>query len=367
MEKHLCLALLLSLTGCTTPVASGTDAPASDVPGADAPDAPGPDVPGLDAPTPDVPGLDAPSDPDAGRDVIGCGASSTYTDSGPITVLDGMEVTGLRISNPSGPCIVGSHVSGVHIHDNQIGPCGPTADGVGIAIEDGSDVLVDHNCFDDVAGALYVDGSAAPVNDVVFHHNRATGIRGPMPRGQLVQFNTVRGDRHVVRCNESDVDLGAGAIEDHISMYRSSGSAASPILIEHNRIRGGGPSASGGGILAGDGGGSWITIQNNVLVEPGQYGVAIAGGSHMALLNNVVFSDSHPWTNIGLYVWNQDATTCSDIEVRGNRVQFFNAMGESNPAWDAGNCGAVAGWSSNAFPDIGVDASIWDTPMPECE
>ncbi|MFZ3229446.1 MAG: PPC domain-containing protein, partial [Pseudobdellovibrio sp.] len=57
---------------------------------------------------------------------------TSFIRSGPITVTSGQTVTGLQISNPSGPCISGSGVSNVHIYNNKIGPCGPNADGTGI-------------------------------------------------------------------------------------------------------------------------------------------------------------------------------------------------------------------------------------------
>jgi len=37
----------------------------------------------------------------------------------------------------------------------------------------------------------------------------------------------------------------------------------------------------GGGIMLGDGGGSNIVAKNNILVDPGQYGMAVSGGSYM--------------------------------------------------------------------------------------
>ena len=46
-------------------------------------------------------------------------------------------------------------------------------------------------------------------------------------------------------------------------------------------------------------------------------------------------------------MWNQASGTCSGIEVAGNSVRWYNAAGAENPYWDGGNCGAVAGVSTN--------------------
>lgn len=57
-------------------------------------------------------------------------------------------------------------------------------------------------------------------------------------------------------------------IRDAINLYKSNGIAGDPIQVIGNRIRGGGPSTSGGGIMTGDQGGSYILV-SIILVNPG--------------------------------------------------------------------------------------------------
>ncbi len=289
--------------------------------------------------------------------------------SGPIELTTGREVTGLHVTSADGPCLRGSGVTDVWIHDNRIGPCGPDSEGVGVALERASRVHVEHNAFDDVASALYVyeDG-----DDLVFDHNLATRIRGPMPRGQLVQFNNVQGRGNRILCNVSDQTLPGylAGPEDHVNIFASSGTADSPIAIAYNKLRGGGPSDSGGGLLAGDNDSEHVDITDNVLLSPGQYGVAIAGGRHFRVLRNRIYSpDAHDWSNVGLYVWNQtDGTLCEGHEVSGNRVWYVNRTGASNPAWNAGNCDPVAGWDTdNVWGDETLSAAMWDETFAACE
>jgi parallel beta-helix repeat protein len=292
---------------------------------------------------------------------------TTFTPSGPITLTSGMTVTGKAISNPNGPCISGSGVSNVHIFNNKIGPCAAGELGVGILIQSGShDVTVDHNSFSDVATGLYVVTST---NNIVFDHNFSTLIRGPMPRGQMVQFNGVNGSGNRISCNVDDETspVAKGSLEDHFNMYNSFGTAASPILIQYNKVRGGGPSQSGGGMLSGDSGSSYVTIDSNIAVNPGQYGIAIAGGHNNRLLNNKVYSASFPWANIGMdvWLWNPAEPACFSHEVSGNRVNFTNRDGVANNWWDGGNCGAIT-MSSNVFGDPTITANIWNDPIPQC-
>lgn len=290
---------------------------------------------------------------------------STFTTSGPIILVNGQTVTGLRISNPNGPCISGTNVSNVHIYNNKIGPCGPNAMDPGVLIQSNvHDIKIDHNTFDDVAGGALINSGT---NNVIFDHNYATRIRGPFPRGQLVQFAAMNGSGHQITCNVSDQPTpgyGRGT-EDHINMYRSSGTAASPILIKNNKIRGGGPSQSGGGLLAGDEASSYITIDSNILINPGQYGVGIAGGHNNRLINNKVFSTSFAWTNVGAYVWNQYAPSSYGHEVSGNRINWINRDGRQNSFEDGKNSGPII-MNNNVFGDSSVGNAIWNETFPEC-
>jgi hypothetical protein len=350
--------------------ANGVDATVNDAGEADGA---GHDAGGVDAAMYDAGEADG-AVHDAGEfppDVIGP-TITTFVPSGPIRLTSDMTIEGLHITSTTGPCIWGLNVRGVRITNNRIGPCGPGEDGTGVALERASDVRIDHNFFDDVATAYYpaLDG-----DNHVFDHNYAQRIRGPRARGQLVQFNQVRGSGHRIVCNISDQTTPGylDGPEDHISMFASSGTAESPVFIAYNKLRGGGPSRSGGGALAGDWGGSYITIQRNILVNPGQYGLAIAGGTHHKILDNLVYSpDSFEWSNVGMVMWGQgnttDPSTCYGHEVRGNRVLYRHRDGYLNGAWNAGNCGPVAGWEEdNDFNDQTLTAAIWDLEFPECQ
>jgi len=204
-------------------------------------------------------------------------------------------------------------------------------------------------------GAVYAESCTG----IKVDNNQFTNVRGGFPRGQFVQFNTVTGAGNEIKNNVGENVLGAGRDPvDLINLYKSSGTAASPIWVAGNKFRGGGPDTTGGGIMTGDNGGNYQQIENNILVDAGQYGIAIASGTNINILNNQVYARQQPWTNVGIYAWNQTAgTTCSLNTVQGNSVNFTNKHGVSSPYWFDVSCQPISGatnnnWNATFGPEI---------------
>ena len=209
-----------------------------------------------------------------------------------------------------------------------------------ISIEGSSNVTIENCLFNGVTTGVYALSSKTIKvrnNQFVNVRQRSTG-----GRGQFVQFNGVTGDGNVIDNNRGENFAGQSNPEDLISLYKSSGTAASPISIRNNVFRGGGPSASGGGIMTGDNGGSYQVVENNTLLDPGQYGIAAAGGSNITLINNKIYARQQSFTNNPLYVWAQAGAACSNINVKGNRVNWTTKTGTKNNGWNAGNCSATS-------------------------
>ena len=196
------------------------------------------------------------------------------------------------------------------------------------------------------ASGVYAVASAS----IKVTNNRILNVQGPMPRGQLVQFNKVTGGGNQVNCNQGENDLGSSHAEDAINIYQSSGVESSYLTVYGNKILGGGPSVSGGGILIGDGGNSsFINARHNIVVNPGQYGMAVPGGQTINMFENLIYGAAQPFTNVGLYVWNQYNFPCSNISIFNNTVQFYNKDGKASPGWDGENCGLIGGWTGNGW------------------
>jgi NPCBM/NEW2 domain/Bacterial Ig domain len=210
--------------------------------------------------------------------------------------------------------------------------------------------------------AVYIQDGAA----ISIVQNRFTNVIGPVPRGQFVQFNRVNGAGSRISCNVGENIYGQATPEDALNLYDSNGTASSPIIVENNKIKGGGPSSYGGGIMLGDGGGSYQIARNNILADPGQYGVAIAGGNNIQVLQNRVYARQQSFTNVGIYVWNQYGAACFGHTVQGNSVNWTNSSGQKNPAWNAGNCGTVTSMDSNNWNATLTDAIFYES-MSACQ
>lgn len=208
-----------------------------------------------------------------------------------------------------------------------------------IAIEGSTNIRVENCLFNGVTTGVY----AATSKTIKVINNQFVNMRmraDNSTRGQFVQFNNVTGVGNEVSGNKGENFSGESNPEDMISMFGgTSGTAASPILIKNNIGRGGGPSQSGGGIVAGDHSGSYINIDGNTLLNPGQYGIAIAGGSNNVITNNKIFSKQFPWSNNPLFIWMQaGSTVCANNTIKSNRVAWVNRDGVYNDGWNAGNC-----------------------------
>ena len=188
-------------------------------------------------------------------------------------------------------------------------------------------------------------------------YNQIKDVTGPFPKGQMVQFDKVYGGGNCVNYNRCINIAGKSNAEDAISIYKTNGTDAEPVQITGNQIYGGGPSKTGGGIMLGDRGGSYITAKKNILVNPGQYGIAIASGSNIEIKDNIIFSKKQLFSNVGIYVWNQYKSYCSLNTVSGNIVNWTDTKGASNGFWNGGNCGVVVGWNNNNW-HANIDSSI---------
>ena len=288
-------------------------------------------------------------------------AQSNYC--GPYTVSDPIKLTnvsnyvisGKKITNPGGHCIELINCTNVTVQNCMLGP----SKNEGVAMENCKNITIINNRMEKIESGAY----ALTSQGINFSYNEIKNIVGPPdPRGQMCQFDKVTGTGNRINYNRCENIAGQSNTEDIINIYCSAGTSADPIQIYGNWIRGGGPSGSGGGIMIGDGGSSYIIAKDNILVDPGQYGIAIAGGSNIQIMNNKIYGKKQSFTNIGLYVWAQRGSACSNNTVSGNRVNYFNSDGNQNAIWDAGNCpGTVL--SSNTSGDAGITAAILPTDI----
>ncbi len=290
---------------------------------------------------------------------------------GPVRVRGrlGVVIEGVHIANPTGPCIVVENSTSVTIRDSRIGPC----DGDAISLSSSAAITVENVAVEDATRGIAVknsrdvviiESSVMNTNSGIYVLN-STGVAVERNRfidagRNFVQFDKVTGPGNSVVDNIGRNALGASNAEDFINIYQSTGTADSPIVVAGNRLRDGGPSPSGSGIMVGDAGGGHIAVTDNLLINPGQAGIGVASGHDIIVSGNVVYSDPVEWSNVGIYVWNQYGSECERITVAGNNVQWLHATTGVNAAWDANTCGEVAGWESNSWGDNPrIEATWW--------
>jgi len=252
------------------------------------------------------------------------------------------------LSRPASGPISLKDCRNVVIENHTFQDLGPDVEA--IHIERCHGVTIRANDFRRVAQAI----TAVNSTDIRVEWNRYEDILGPhqrvgLHRANFVQFDKVSGG--YIGHNKGR----GGDTEDIVSLHNSGGTPDAPLYVEDNHFEGTNwTSPSGSGIALGDGGSAHAIARNNTLLNVGQVGIFIAGGTSNAILDNVIYGEARPSSNVGVYVWNQSGGACSGHEVRGNRVEWFTADGAKNASWDAGNCGPVAGWDANDW-DVQLD------------
>jgi parallel beta-helix repeat protein len=292
------------------------------------------------------------------------------------------EPSGVPLTNPNGPCLELRGLKNKVIENRVIGPCG----GNGIELWDSENVTIRNVVITDTtASGIYIHGSKSVEISESRISNTISGIyavassgirvscnaiedpRGPIPRGQFVQFDTVIGGENQISCNIGRNRPGHGTPEDAISLYKSHGVQNLPIAVLYNLIIGGGPSDSGGGIMLGDDGGSYQLAKGNILVDPGQYGIGVASGNHMTIADNIVYARQQSFTNVGIYTWNQYPHPCHTISITGNKVKWKSKTGRPNPYWNGKNCRNITGLERNDFAAADLSPEIASSAAPsEC-
>ncbi len=274
-------------------------------------------------------------------------APSPAEDAGPATIcLSGahdITISGKTIAGNTLPCITLRNCSNVRIAGNKL----YNSTAVGIELHNCRDITIDNNYFTNLSSGVYAQDCL--LGGIIVNNNQFLNMTGPYPRGQFVQFDNVSGPGNIISNNRGENVMGKSNPEDAISLYQSSGTPASPIFINGNQIRGGGPSKSGGGIMLGDGGGAYLTASHNILVNPGQYGIGIAGGSHISVINNTIYGTQQPFTNVGIYVYAIGGQVITNATVSGNKVLFYNSQNVLNNAWLAPGLTQPAGWNTNSW------------------
>lgn len=193
------------------------------------------------------------------------------------------------------------------------------------------------------------------LGNIKFEYNDVKNVVGNLYGGsalvQAVQFNNCTGAGNSISYNAIENIPGQSSPDDNINVFNSYGTPESPIRVSNNWIRGGGPSPSGGGILLADYGGAYQIAENNIIVNPGQYGMGIGGGNNITLRNNKIYSKRQPFSNVGLSIvnWTENLTTGKsyNITVENNDVYWTHRDGFLNMWYIYDNMNMLKGKETN--------------------
>lgn len=173
-----------------------------------------------------------------------------------------------------------------------------------------------YRSFEDLNGGVYAFNST----NVTVHNNSFKNVarqgKRSAARGQFVQFNRVVGGEVSNNVGSNDPAIVTDPAE-LLSIYNSTGTSQNYLKVFGNCLDGGGASVIGGGIAASDAGGSFVHVYDNVLIDPGQYGIAVNGGNDIIIESNKVLGRQSNVTNVGLFVYNT-TQQCAHITVRNN-------------------------------------------------
>jgi len=209
------------------------------------------------------------------------------------------------------------------------------------------DIVIRYNDFQNVGQPIAVAGCTG----ITVHHNRVDGITGPSTRvgNQQGNFFQTTGATNRDIVVERNKIRARGDTEDIISFWGADGAAAL-----YNWIDGEGwSSASGTGIILGDGGGNNQVAIGNRLRHPGQVGLQCVEGDNFLFEDNIVWSTGpHPGANTGVTTW--DGPT--NVHYRNNRVLYERADGYSGYWFGGGGVVEVVGnnWEDHSLTEADV-------------
>lgn len=234
--------------------------------------------------------------------------------------------------------------------------------GLGIYVNGGSNVTIKNCLFADNNWGILAERCTGNIKilDNQFINMIWDKIVQGCCRGQLIFFNGCSGAGNEIIGNRAENFRGESYNEDLVNVFGSGGVSGSPLKIQKNIFRGGGPSMTSGGIIGGDVGGNDIDISDNKLVNPGWYGFQVVSGTNINFANNQAFSDAFPWSRIGFLVYRISGyPPCGNITVGTSNKSNFKKADGGNFDWETnGTCGPVTG------PATGLTLAEMNIPDP---
>jgi parallel beta-helix repeat protein len=274
----------------------------------------------------------------------------------------------VSISNPGGNCIDISGGAPVTITNSVIGPCGGRGihvagsinaviqnnyvhdvTGQGISVETVAEQTVQQNSITNAGFGIYIANNNSVDTSANVDYNELTNITGMTTQNtSVIQFNQITGPNNSISCNvyyqpQPATAAGFAGPCDSFSLFLSSGTAASPIKVEGNRINGGGDFWNCGGVMLSDGdtgpgttGPGYVYAHDNLLINPGNYGMDVSTGHDITIDDNYVYGDNYNFystTNktfgpgrLGINTFNVYSSNCTNMTVTNNTAYYLSSL-----------------------------------------
>lgn len=248
------------------------------------------------------------------------------------------------------------------------GPHDPGQENSAVYFEDTENLYIRYSNFEDVASGVRIRFSDGPLK--ILDNEALNSGRNFFQCDQCYGGN--------IRINGNSLDrtssYGNSVLEDWINIHKSEGTSSDWIQVNNNRARGHSDSGSGSMIILGDGGGKYQEAKENIGVNPGQVGIGVAGGEHMKVASNIMYSEEWFHSNVAFYSIAFD-TPCTDHQfppaqpgIEPNKANWIcGDSGDCTPpypnhATSDGNCGITnTQIRSNVEEDTTIAPSIWNS------
>jgi hypothetical protein len=253
-----------------------------------------------------------------------------------------------------------------------------SAYGEGALLVSGSSSIVVHNNF--FTTAIRGISCMSSTDDLDFSYNYFTAIADTLNPsngglsnggGNAVQLNQCNGSGIVIGYNKLYTVVGAGTnptpgVGDQISLFKSNGTAASPIKVYCNEIRGGSSNPLGYcGIGLGDNGGAYQDVEYNVIVNSGIAGIQVAGGDDVTVSHNVIYGSQtayKTYDGLAYGIWTAGLTS-TNVTISYNSVNWTTNGGGKLDYYLDSNVTTPIGWSTNIKDSPSVTDAILPSPL----
>jgi len=184
--------------------------------------------------------------------------------------------------------------------------------------------------------------------------------------GSSVQLNNCTGTSIQILDNRSFHDVSSAGVGDQFSLYKCSGTAASPIRICRNQALNGStnpPSTGYAGVVAGDLGGGYQRVDSNIFVNVGAVGAQIQGGHDIEMSYNTIYLAQASYTSVAMAFGNYSGLASSNITMSNNSARCVQPSGSIFNFWfDPKTAFQPTGWSTNTT-STGLNANILPNPL----